>query len=119
MARRSAGVSPAVEFLICLRCATAKAVTKAHGQADRTGLAFHDDPDPRLHLFANPAVERKPAVIRYRGDSGPRVGAEHVGRGGNPRNGCGASGRWWLILPMLATIGLGVVVLQMWPASDS
>ena len=119
MARRSAGVSPVVEFLICLRCATAKAVTKAHGQADRTGLAIHHDPGPRLHLLANPAVEGKPAVTRYRGDSGPRVSTEHVGRGGNPRNGCRASGRWWLIVLMLATVGLGVVVLQMWPASDT
>ena len=34
MARRSAGVKPVVEFFICLRCATAKAVTKPHGQAD-------------------------------------------------------------------------------------
>ena len=104
MARRSAGVSPVVEFLICLRCATAKAVTKAYGQADRTGSAIHYDPGPRLHLFANPAVERKPAVIRHCGDSEPRVGPEH---------------RWWLIVPMLATVGLGVVVLRMWPASDS
>ena len=118
MARRSAGVKPVVEFFICLRCATAKAVTKADGQADRTGLAIPHDPGPRLHLFANPAVERKPAVMRHRGDSGPRVGAEHVGRGGNPRNGCRASGRWWLIVPILATTWLGVVVLQMWPASD-
>ena len=100
MARRSAGVTPVVEFFICLRCATAKAVIKA-GHANPTGLAIHQDPGPRLHLFANPAVERKPAVIRYGGDSEPR---EH---------------RWWLVVPMLATVGLGVVVLRMWPAKYS
>ena len=107
MARRSAGVSPVVEFFICLRCATAKTVSKAHGQADWTGLAIHHDPGPRLHLFANPAVERKPAVMR----SGPRR-VECAGRDTLRRVESMRGNRWWLIVPMLATAWLGVVVLK-------
>ena len=103
MARRSAGVKPVVEFFICLRCATAKAVTKAHGQADRTGLPIHHDSGPRLHLFANPAI-------------GPRgVECHDILR----RVASMRGNRWWLIVPMLATVWLGVVVLQRWPASDT
>ena len=106
MARRSAGVKPVVEFFICLRCATAKAVTKAHGQADRTGLAIHHDSGPRLHLFPNSAIGPRHVECAAGRDILRRVASMH----GN---------RWWLIVPMLATVWLGVVVLQRWPASDS
>ena len=35
MARRSAGAKPVVEFFICLRCATAKAVNQPQGLIGR------------------------------------------------------------------------------------